>query len=65
MAQQSGSIWRPYTDAALPLELSNIEHIIPLSLAGVNGFTIPVTFTPRSGPVIMSETALPGLAVLS
>ena len=32
----------PYTDEDLPDSLTNSEHIIPLSLGGINGLEIPV-----------------------
>ena len=35
-------IYCPYTDREIPESETNTEHIIPLSLGGVNGFEIPV-----------------------
>ena len=35
-------IYCPYTDRDIPENMTNSEHIIPLSLGGVNGFEIPV-----------------------
>lgn len=34
--------WCPYTDLELPDEAMNSEHIVPLSLGGLNQFCIPV-----------------------
>jgi hypothetical protein len=36
------TIWCPYTDSVLPISKTNLEHIIPLSLGGLNSFTIRV-----------------------
>ena len=35
-------IYCPYIDKEIPEEQTNQEHIIPLSLGGINGFEIPV-----------------------
>lgn len=35
-------VYCPYTDKDLPESETNSEHIIPLSLGGINGFEIPV-----------------------
>ncbi|CAN7659794.1 hypothetical protein [Variovorax paradoxus] len=35
-------IWCPYTDTEIDVASASPEHIIPLSLGGSNGFTIPV-----------------------
>ena len=39
------TVYCPYTDRELPESKSSSEHIIPLSLGGVNGFEIPVDAT--------------------
>ena len=39
---QNESVYCPYTDCDLPKLSTSSEHIIPLSLGGVNGFEIPV-----------------------
>ena len=36
-------IYCPYSDRDIPEDQSNSEHIIPLSLGGINGFEIPVS----------------------
>ena len=41
-------IYCPYADANIPEEQARPEHIIPLSLGGVNGFQIPVDATLNS-----------------
>lgn len=44
-------IYCPYTDQDIPEERVNVEHIIPLSLGGVDDFTIRVdpTFNSKAG----------------
>ncbi len=42
MTVPDGMVYCPYTDREIPVEKSNSEHIIPLSLGGVSGFEIPV-----------------------
>ena len=42
MTQTSRTIYCPYTDREVPESVTSSEHIIPLSLGGVNGFEIPV-----------------------
>ena len=44
-------IYCPYTDKYLSTNEVNREHIIPLSLGGVNGFEIPVSidFNSKAG----------------
>ena len=37
-----GTIYCPYTDEDIPQSAASSEHIIPLSLGGVNGFELPV-----------------------
>ena len=37
------TIYCPYTDRDIPISESSPEHIIPLALGGMNGFTIPVS----------------------
>ena len=39
------TVYCPYTDREIPESKSSSEHIIPLSLGGVNGFEIPVDAT--------------------
>jgi hypothetical protein len=48
------TIYCPYTDRDIPIDDSNPEHIIPLSLGGLNGFTLPVSkdFNSRAGSEI-------------
>jgi hypothetical protein len=48
------TIYCPYTDRDIPLSESSPEHIIPLALGGMNGFTIPVSkdFNSRVGSEI-------------
>jgi hypothetical protein len=48
------AIYCPYTDRDIPLSESSPEHIIPLALGGMNGFTIPVSkdFNSRVGSEI-------------
>ena len=48
------TIYCPYTDRHIPVDDSNPEHIIPLSLGGLNGFTLPVSkeFNSRIGSEI-------------
>jgi hypothetical protein len=40
---QASTIYCPYTDRDIPFKESTPEHIIPLALGGMNGFTIPVS----------------------
>ncbi len=51
---QPSIIYCPYTDRDIPLEESTPEHIVPLALGGINGFTIPVSkdFNSRVGSTI-------------
>ena len=42
------TVYCPYTDREIPERESSSEHIIPLSLGGVNGFEIPVDATCNS-----------------
>lgn len=37
------TIYCPYADRDIPISESSPEHIIPLALGGMNGFTIPVS----------------------
>lgn len=48
------TIYCPYTDRDIPVDDSNPEHIIPLSLGGLNSFTLPVSqdFNSRVGSEI-------------
>jgi hypothetical protein len=48
------TIYCPYSDRDIPLSESSPEHIIPLALGGMNGFTIPVSkdFNSRVGSEI-------------
>jgi hypothetical protein len=48
------TIYCPYTDRDIPLSETSPEHIIPLALGGMNGFTIPVSrdFNSRVGSEI-------------
>lgn len=48
------TIYCPYTDRDIPVGESNPEHIIPLAVGGLNGFTIPVSkdFNSRIGSEI-------------
>ena len=50
----ASTVYCPYTDRDIPLSESSPEHIIPLSLGGMNGFTIPVSkdFNSRVGSEI-------------
>lgn len=50
----ASTIYCPYTDRDIPLSQSSPEHIIPLALGGMNGFTIPVSkdFNSRVGSEI-------------
>ena len=47
-------IYCPYTDQDIPEVKTSPEHIIPLSLGGVNGFEIPVdaAFNSQVGTVL-------------
>ena len=47
-------VWCPYTDRDLPEAETTREHIIPLSLGGMNGFELPVCrlFNSRAGSSI-------------
>ena len=47
-------IYCPYTDQDIPEVRASPEHIIPLSLGGVNGFEIPVdaAFNSKVGTVL-------------
>lgn len=49
----------PYTDQYLPEDEMNSEHIIPLSLGGINGFEIPVSeeFNSKAGSKIDGSLA--------
>lgn len=48
------TIYCPYIDRDIPLKESTPEHIFPLALGGMNGFTIPVSkdFNSRVGSAI-------------
>lgn len=48
------TIYCPYVDRDIPVDDSNPEHIIPLSLGGLNSFTLPVSkdFNSRVGSEI-------------
>jgi hypothetical protein len=50
----ASTIYCPYTDRDMPLSETTPEHIIPLALGGMNGFTIPVSkdFNSRVGSEI-------------
>lgn len=50
----ASTVYCPYTDRDIPLTDSSPEHIIPLALGGMNGFTIPVSkdFNSRVGSEI-------------
>lgn len=50
----ASTIYCPYTDRDIPFSESSPEHIIPLALGGMNGFTIPVSkdFNSRVGSEI-------------
>ena len=50
----ASTIYCPYTDRDIPVSESTPEHIIPLALGGMNGFTIPVCkdFNSRVGSEI-------------
>jgi hypothetical protein len=50
----ASTIYCPYADRDIPISESNTEHIIPLALGGMNGFTIPVSkdFNSRVGSEI-------------
>jgi len=37
----ASTIYCPYADRDIPISESSPEHIIPLALGGMNGFTIP------------------------
>jgi hypothetical protein len=39
----ASTIYCPYADRDIPISESSPEHIIPLALGGMNGFTIPVS----------------------
>lgn len=51
MTQTNRTIYCPYTDREVPQSVTSSEHIIPLSLGGVNGFEIPVdaAFNSKAG----------------
>ena len=51
MTQTNRTIYCPYTDREVPESATSSEHIIPLSLGGVNGFEIPVdaAFNSKAG----------------
>jgi hypothetical protein len=53
-ATSAPTIYCPYANKDIPLGESNPEHIIPLSLGGLNGFTLPVSkdFNSRIGSEI-------------
>ena len=53
------TVYCPYTDREIPESESSSEHIIPLSLGGVNGFEIPVdaTFNSTLGSEIDGKLA--------
>ena len=50
----ASTVYCPYTDRDIPLTDSSPEHIIPLALGSMNGFTIPVSkdFNSRVGSEI-------------
>ena len=50
----ASTVYCPYTDRDIPLTESSPEHIIPLALGGMNGFTIAVSsdFNSRVGSEI-------------
>jgi hypothetical protein len=50
----ASTVYCPYTDRDIPLSESSPEHIIPLALGGMNGFSIPVSedFNSRVGSEI-------------
>ena len=50
----ASTVYCPYTDSDILLSKSSPEHIIPLALGGMNGFTIPVSkdFNSRVGSEI-------------
>jgi len=50
----ASTVYCPYTDSDILLSESSPEHIIPLALGGMNGFTIPVSkdFNSRVGSEI-------------
>jgi hypothetical protein len=50
----ASTIYCPYIDRDIPLKESTPEHIFPLALGGMNGFTIPVSkeFNSRVGSAI-------------
>ena len=53
------TVYCPYTDREIPESKSSSEHIIPLSLGGVNGFEIPAdaTFNSTLGSEIDGKLA--------
>jgi hypothetical protein len=53
-AASAQTFYCPYTDRDIPVTDSNPEHIIPLALGGLNGFTLPVSkdFNSRIGSEI-------------
>lgn len=57
--ESNGEVWCPYSDRVLPLSGTSPEHIIPLSLGGCDGFTIPVDreFNSRLGSQIDGKMA--------
>ena len=50
----ASTVYCPYTDRDMPLSETSPEHIMPLALGGLNGFTIPVSreFNSRVGSAI-------------